>query len=617
MDLIFVVLLVVFTLALLSACALNGVSQTGDLLKVFTALRRQNPSAVAYSLGYDRQRKLYRNVYTRPVGSGDRLEAFVSWEQDPVAVDGNYMTNADHGTVEDLENGFRVSGLNAATAFTCPDGYEGASCQPSALCTAEECESAKTKPLTYAQFNALDLYRNTFARTSANLADSDRPDAVDSHPRVRIQCLTDGSYELQVCPDHKLIDPATAQCREYDVCQDRVNGFKHDNRITDVDGALLKGEFYMCADNRSERKACRDPDAVFSATDQACVVRSVCFDRGKIQLPGNDDNHYVQCRADTAHTIFCTHGVQKHKSDGTISCITKTCKPYTLRYKDRVLDYVYGQNVCDSQDTATLTLCDNTPTAKRFDFQWVDRFELNLENWPKTVLDGATRTCVAPTDDIIMPEATVDLAWSPAMHEAHKFNIRRRRYVCGEEEYRWDYLTGSVIPRFSSKLLFVDPAAPCQSTAVNRWTTAWSLLSLSPFAVGEVEPYPEHMTPPLVITVPLIYAPPHGHYFWPVYLVKKFKYTVSVCTYDSRSKIHTLHKSLSRFPPCGFASVSLAVDETRETVPLALIGYAGFPMNTIERYQEYMYYVIATGKTDHIQFTHGKVKQHKHDWTGL
>lgn len=123
-----------------------------------------------------------------------------------------------------------MSGLKAATAFTCPDGYEGASCQP--LCTAEECE-----PLTYAQFNALDLYGNTFARPSADLTDSGRPDVLG----VR----TTGLSRPQA-------DPATAQCLEYDVCQDRVNGFKHD-----VDGALLKGEFYLCA-NKSERRACRD-----------------------------------------------------------------------------------------------------------------------------------------------------------------------------------------------------------------------------------------------------------------------------------------------------------------------------------------------------------------------
>lgn len=613
MDLTFVALLVVFTVVLMSVCALNGVPQTGDLLKVFTALRRQNPSAAAYSLGYDSQRKLYRNVYARPAGSGDRLEAFVSWEQDPVTVDGNYLSNADHGTVEDLENGFRVSGLNAATAFACPDGYEGASCLPSALCTADEFESAKTKPLTYAQFNALNLYRNTFARKSADLASGQR-DAVGTHPRIRIQCLTDGSYELQVCPDHKLIDPATVQCREYDVCQDRVNGFKHDNRIADVDGALRKGEYYMCADNKSERKACRDPDAVFSATDQACVVRSVCFDRGKIQLPGDDDNHYVQCRADTAHTVYCKHGLQKHSYDGTISCITKTCKPYTLRYNDRVLDYVYGQNVCDSRDTPTLTLCDNTPTAKSFDFKWADRFQLNLENWPKTVLDEASRTCVAPTDDIILPTATVDLAWSPAMHEAHKFNIRKRQYECGETMYRWDYVTGSLVPPVKGRA-FVDPAAPCQSTAVGRDLTDWVLLAKSSVGVGSVKYHPANTNPPLVIVVHLVYDPPQSHYFWPVYLVAKKKYTFSVCKYDPVEATHTLYKFINNFPPCGFAKVTgVAADETRETIPLALIGYAGFPVDVIKKYTNCMYYVVASGKTEHIRFTRGNVREFKRDW---
>lgn len=55
------------TLALLAVYIFNNVSQTSDLLKVFTRLLQQNPSTVAFSLGYDRQRDKYCNVYTRPV----------------------------------------------------------------------------------------------------------------------------------------------------------------------------------------------------------------------------------------------------------------------------------------------------------------------------------------------------------------------------------------------------------------------------------------------------------------------------------------------------------------------------------------------------------------------
>lgn len=614
MDPLFLALLVVFTLVLLSACVLNRVSsQTDDLLKVFNALKRQNPTAVAYSLGYDRRRNLYRNVYTRPGASDGGPEAFVSWEPDPVTLDGNYVVNSDHGAVVDLQNGFRVSGMNDDVPFKCPDGYEGARCLPRPLCTPEESAEEKTKPLTYSHFNALNLYKKSFTHASADLASGER-DAVAAHPRIRVQCLTGGSYELQVCPDNKLIEPSTAQCREYDVCHDHVNGYKHDFQIGGSSSdALQKGEYYLCVANKSERKRCREPDAVFDITDQGCKVRSVCWDRGKSQL-FVDDNHYIQCRGDTGQKVFCEHGLQTHGTDGTISCVTKTCKAYTLRFSDTILNYVYGENRCDSMDRPTLDLCDNTPTTKRFDFSWAEKFGFTIANWPTTVLDEATRSCVEPTLAIVEDTATVDLAWSAAMHDAHKFNIRKKEYVC-DTKYRWNYLGQTLVPPAPEEM-FVDSAAPCQAEAVALDETDWWSLANSYFGKGVVDTYPLGVTPPLVYVVPFSKHPPTGHHFWPVYDVAKKKYLGSVCRYDSETDKTTIYNYKSKsHPPCGFAEIhEVDVGDTRRDIPLTLIGYEGFPTKEINRFQECMYYIIASGKTEAVKFL-SKAKPTTHVWT--
>lgn len=599
MDLFFPALLIVLTLALLAAYALNNVSQTNDLLKVFNTLLRQNPSTVAFSLGYDPQRDKYRNVYTRPVSDdkNGRIEAYVSWERNPVNTDGKYvMVNSGHGRITDKSNGFKVAGVNSS-AFTCPDGYEGSRCVASRLCTEEECASAKTKSLTYTQFNALNLYKNTFVRTTADMVEKTEA----THPRIRVQCLQNGSYELQVCPDNKLLDPATIQCREYDLCQDRVNGYKHNYRVDSRSAALHRDEYYLCSDHKSVLKKCTDR-TVFSMTNQGCIVESVCFDRGKEQI-AVDHNNYIQCRADTGRKVYCEHGVQKNGS--VLSCKTVTCKPYSLRYDDGTLKYVYGRNVCDDRDKAELTVCDRTPIGKSYSYRWAERFQLSLANWPTTVLDETTHTCVAPTDDIIVDTATVDLAWSSAMHTGHRFNIKRQEYVCAEGEYRWDYIAGAVIPAPVRSDMFIDAASPCQKTAVSNKDTAWWSLANSRVGAHTVRTFPPDTTPPLVYAVLLTIDYDD---FWPVYDVHTKKYTGSVCTYDSVTKTHTVTRYTDTIPPLGFARVEKKLDNSL-TVPLTLIGYAGFPVNVLADDKSYMYYFVASGKTESLRFSSSAAQQ--------
>lgn len=593
MDLFFLALLVVLTLALLAVYVLNNVPQTSDLIKVFNTLLQQNPSTVAFSLGYDRQSGKYRNVYTRPVADG-QIEAYVSWEPNPVNSDGKYVLDTDHGTITDRPNGFEVAGVNG-TQFTCPDGYEGSRCQPSPLCSSEDYALAKTKLLTYTQFNALNLYENTFARTTADLVETEA-----THPRIRVQCLQTGAYELQVCPDNKLLDPTTVQCREYDICQDRTNGYKHNYRIDSTSAALHNDEYYLCADNKSVLKKCEDR-TVFSITNQGCIVESVCYNRGKDQILV-DNNHYIQCRADTGRKVYCEHGVQKNGN--VLSCKIKICKPYTLRYNDGILNYVYGQNVCDDQDKATLTVCDNTPTDKSYSYKWAEQFQLSLANWPTTVLDETTRTCVAPTDDIIMDTATVDLAWSSAMHTAHTFNVRKQEYVCtgAKDKYRWDYIAGAVVPAPARSDMFVDAAAPCQSTAVANKKTVWWLLANSYAGAHTVDTYPPDTTPPLVYAVRLTFDSRQDD-FWPVYVVATKKYTGSVCTYNRKTKMYTITRYTDTIPPMGFAYVETSDGDDRSIIPISLIGYTGFPMNVLDNYKAYMYYFIASGKTESLQFS--------------
>lgn len=646
MDPVFVALVAVFALVLVAVYLLNGLpDRTGDLSAVLAALRRRRPDTVAFTLGRDQSDgRLYRNVYAGAEGA----PPYVLSENDPVASDGGYVTvDTGHGRVIDGVNGFTVTGV--AGAFTCPEGYEGSRCRPKPLCPPAD--DGRAKPLTREQFNALELYGLNVTPVS------DRVDATaaDYHPRVSVQCTTDGAYELRVCPDNRLLDPSTLSCVEYDVCQDRVNGYKHDYRIDSY--RLKHGEYYLCADNRSELKSC-DGNAAFSTRRQACVSESECVGRGKSQLPV-DDHNYVQCRGDNGRDVHCEHGVQRR--DGVLSCVTKTCRPYTLSHDDGILRYAYGRNVCDDQDRATLTVCEQAPsTYHTATYRWADAVDLKLHNWPQEVMDATTGECGMPGVGIILESATIDLRWSPAMLDAHKFNVRKLQYVCDPSvhNYRWDYINGVVVPAVPPTL-FVDAATPCQSSAVNVSETEWWTLATS---LGTtVETFPPHVTPPLVYAVPL---PPrylnrrgrhHHHHFWPVYDRKRDRYKGSVLTYDRVRNIHTATEYTSKIPPCGFKPVvqtsaevpaqpsttpsppserndddddntsdtdrtrimslrerlrqtllrntrSTRDDEKTTTVSLELIGYTGFPYNEIVKPNARVYYFVATGVTERLRF---------------
>ncbi|ATY70183.1 OrNV vp91-like protein [Tomelloso virus] len=446
MDAILLVtsLILIFIIAIVYV--LNTVNKTTSLQPLYEELLKQRPSTISFCLGKNTSTGKYTNVVL------DKNLALKTQENDyPVDLEGKYIILKEHGDVTELPagNGFKISGIDLVE-FTCPDGFEGINCKLQALCGEDD--AGKYKALTYTQFNELHLYTGG---EFTNISRSVEP----THPRIRIYCTNSaGDYELQTCPNNTLLD-TNLNCEPYDICEDRINGYKHNYKISSTSADLAKNQYYICDNNVSVLTTCSD-DTVFSASNFGCISESVCYNLGNSTI-AVDDNSYIQCNNDVGTKVTCKDGVETDDS-GTISCVVDTCVPETFSFSDDVLSYNYGQTIC-TNGVADTVLCDQTLNPRVYNYEWADKFTYTLADWPTEIMDS-NRKCVAP-DDTIIVNPLIELQWTDAMTTANEYNILTEKYICPDDTtYVIDYKNQVVNPTPTG---IIDHFSPCQNDILN------------------------------------------------------------------------------------------------------------------------------------------------------
>ena len=580
MDVVLIFLTITLIAILIVVYLLNRVPKITDLDKLFLNIQLMDPSVVAFTLNYDETTKKYTNV-----SRNDKLELVKRKEQYPISNLGSYVIPKDHGTIENLDNGFKLSGFDFTT-FRCPAGYEGPTCKAKPLCV-DGVDDGKLKPLTYTQFNDLHLSYNDSIAVSDTRRKRDASES--THPRIRIKCFTNGRYELQACPNNKLLNESL-QCEPYDVCQDKISGSKHNFPISKDSAPLQENQYYICNNGSSEKASCGD-GSIFSVASSTCIAKSACSGLGNVTLPRNDSS-YIKCLNDVGTIVYCSNGIAIDSS-GNRSCIISKCEPRFMTYSDDVITYTYGRIKCEDNKANTIK-CDATTKTKSFAYEWAVPFAYTIDNWPREVLNLSTDLCEPATTDII--NGPVNLAWSNAMNSAHKFDLVAEKYICDKETlFRWDYLHGVTVPQTDR---FVDSSAPCQKSS-----------SLSPpwREFETIVQYPKFVASKPFTRPKLLVGEPVNFPFlgWPAYVPKTKNYKVSLITVE-QNKNMVISKYEMSIPPLGFAyndknSYSLL---DKDAQLLDMFGF-GLPENA----ENYNWFSIASGKFEQFQCAKAAVSE--------
>jgi hypothetical protein len=585
MDLILTILCVLLMILLTITYQFNRVSRIDDLNVLFLEIAKLQPNLSSFTLRYDPVDKKYINVFV----DGKNGKVVSKRETNPVGYDGNYIINKDHGTVKDLENGFTITGMDTIK-FLCPNGYHRPTCNLKPLCEAGV-DDNQVKRITYTQFNDLHL---SYSDDIVSVPSRSRRSTEQTHPRIRIQCLTKGEYELQSCPENMLLsDDDKLECVPYDICTDRLSGYKHNYRITVNDQPLKETEYYICSDNRSVKTSCNE-GTVFSKSNNGCITRSVCWGKGDSTLP-RDNKSYILCSNDIGKIIYCDQRAIQINEQW--QCFVSTCEEQKMVYSNPDISYTYGMIECVN-DVARSIICDNTTQDKTYEFNWATSFAYTINGWPKEVLDETNKRCVSADDStnahiILNP---VKLAWSQAMSDRYDFDLTKKQYVCDEKttKYRWDYVNGTVVPNLPPNTdLFVDTGAPCQTKAYDWRELPWRNFPIIRFpVVDQTKPYTK---PPVLIgtEVNLINTVPA---LWPYYDPNTKKYYNSTIKYDIENRNIVIDSYTNDVAPLGFAIDPNPIVKGGKQL-LQLVGVGQYPLSN-DNDTQYQWYTIATGKFD-------------------
>lgn len=585
MDVVlFVTCITLLGLLLAHELAFNGSvarrRRTRDIRRLFDRLSRRDPTTISFCLGRDAVTGLYRNVVLTGQREDGSFDVETRLNPHPVNRRGEFVAQFDHGALGERKDGrgYTVTGMELVS-FVCPDGYEGPECRAEPLCRDDEYD--RLKPLTYSRFNDLGLHASMSGVDATRVRSRrDAPEAM--HPRIRVHCLRNGRYELQTCPDNKLLDPETLRCRVYDVCQDRPDGYRHRFPTTDDDLSIATDDrlYYVCKGNRSERRTCPD-DTVYSASQARCISTNQCYDKGDATI-AIDERSYVACSNDTGRVVRCDEYVVVR--NGVHSCHVSTCKPETYVQETAHLRYEIGRLECTANDEPVIRRCNEGTSASRYEYRWLDASVAYEVAWPLEIYDPKTNKCRAnPSDaDVEWYNETIELAWTSAMRDAHRYNVRRHEYECKEGEYRRDYATERVFPEPPDGT-FVDPGAPCRAVATPwhayPWRFACDRDTCRVYPSDSLDATKTPRQPPMLIGVP---APEDT---WPTYVDQRFSWISYRYDGDDDRVIVRGETRDSIQPPVGFYA-----DSTRNVTLLQ-----GFGPRPDDEPRPMQWYTLASG----------------------
>ena len=434
---------------------MNQVSKTSDIDTIFRAIAYDDPLSISYCLKQNSD-GTFSNVYYVPDTDSCELKK----ESRPIGLRGDFMNpQLDTGTVTTITDtptgGYSITGFDGID-LTCPSGYnmphaDSTMCTFIPICRGVE----EDKPITYTTFQALGLGLNSFT-VSHSQAKSET-----THPRLWIHCLSsnpeDPKYQIYSCNDNELLD-ADMKCQPYDICSNKISGFKHKFITEAGQTPLLDNQYYVCKNHVSFLATCPD-ESVYSVDNMTCLNNGPCFGQGSKQIQV-DSNNYIQCANDLPTMVNCTDGVIE--TNGYFSCYGSSCVPRTYEFEDIALKYLTGQVTCQGDKEISLLCSNSKDPSKQYPYEWGENFSYTFENWPMEILNPATGVCEAPTDSIIKQDNSVPFKYSSVMTDFSQFDLVTQQFKCpGETTYRWDYINNQTVPELKPDE-FLDTAAPCQ-----------------------------------------------------------------------------------------------------------------------------------------------------------
>jgi len=414
-------------------------------------------------MGWIEKRNAFKNVYPSNTLNGEIVSRYESY---PTNSQGNPVTTVSngnkHGTVTETNNGFIVSGINASAPFVCPDNFEGTSCKLKPICSKGDVNGIKLLDLK--QFNALQMYGlstiSSYDLGGGNIVNGSSKIKNKTHPRLRVHCLNNsGDYTIVPCTDNMLIDTVTKTCKPYDICTDKVNGFKHQYVINENQKPLEKNEYYTCTNYKSVTHKC-DENSAFSVKHSGCVSKSECYNNDGIRLP-KDKNSYILCSGDTGTVKTCKFGVAV--TDGYIYCNVPSCFPNKYTYEDNIIKYTIGEVWC-TEGVEHKLKCSNKNMNKKYKYSWGTDFSFNFPMWPEQMYDETLKICKTPDNSIIKPNADVRFRWGPAMVRYWPFDPKTEQFKCDDyikTKIKIDYKKGVTVPPIDLYKNFIDFTKPC------------------------------------------------------------------------------------------------------------------------------------------------------------
>lgn len=640
------------------------IKKTDDYIKIYLKLRNVYPNVSAFCLGYDSQRARYHNV---TVVDAEKFEFKDQYDSFPMDLDARLTIQKNHGIISDQKNGFSISevgvsssgsssGSSGGSLIACPPGFVGPTCQLAPICLAGQ-DDDKFFPLTTEQFNNLGLYnmRISTAITRARRQRQRRRVAAaviapirtaPYHPRIRVHCMPKAShnneYELQVCPENKLLNFETLKCQPYDVCSDMIDGTKHHYEINDSSANALKDPraYYLCDKRTSRLQSCSD-ETFFSVAQMACVSKSRCFGKHNgLTFPRNAKS-FVRCENDVETIIECPkHGVDPNSLESELKCRVNLCTTGHESVNDGVLEYFWRKRLCDKNDQPYYDVCTSENKGKHLlrllddddkskDYEWSDKFDIAIEHWPDKVLlpsavpppsSSLERVCTDKFDinDILISSSKTDdpvipLSWGRAWKNSSDFSIKRRRFVCCDNttekyKYGWDLMRldegksmsesarlvhcsdfSTIVDRSSN---FYDTSHPCVNEPIKF---AKNLFCYRFDLVSSHAIFLPNKNLPLLIGIKHTYPKPllGADTFWPC-INNKTKIVSFCLLLREQDEIFSLVRVTSTKLPDGFSQTSSDNDDDDDLQPLSLAGLRdGYP--SIEQRQKYFWLIIYSG----------------------
>lgn len=264
----------------------------------------------------------------------EKDQYYLKEETDAYLPNNEVYTETQHGSLTEISEGFRISGINKT--FTCPEPFywNGSYCKLPELCGTDY--EYKGIPYAY-KISQFSRGLNGF------------------HDKLYIECPFN---VLRECPDgtrFKGVDTISlleSPCVPYDICADNVDGYRHTNKIDDYD--LQNNQYYICEGGKSTLITC-DDDLNYDEENNTCISEQCEND---VKKPLDENNYYI-CRNGVYRIVRCENGVDETgvncNSSGNIC---GDYFPLFIPYRDGFSGY-QGYQDCNNGEITTVTIPDD------------------------------------------------------------------------------------------------------------------------------------------------------------------------------------------------------------------------------------------------------------------